>query len=323
MFHRRSVTRTASIFLLGLAPLKWAYGQSVKLRVGHFPNITHVQAVVAHGLARQGHGWFEERLGVPIDWYVYNAGPSVTEAIFAGSLDLSYVGPSPAINAYVRSAGEEIRVVAGAVNGGAALVVQPDAALSAAADFRGRVVATPQFGNTQDVAARSWLIDGGLRVTLTGGDVKVVPTENPDQLSLFKARKIDAVWTVEPWVTRLEIDAGARVLLEERDAVTTVLVARSGFLAAHRDLVHRFVSAHRELTAWIGANPGKAQAILRAELAAETHTTMSEDMIARAWKRINLTADVSADVLATFVARAQKVGFLRNAPGMARLVEQP
>ena len=243
------------------------------------------------GLARQGHGWFEERLGVPIEWYVYNAGPSVTEAVFAGSLDLSYIGPSPAINAYARSGGQEIRIVAGAVEGGAALVVQPGAALAGPADFRGRIVATPQFGNTQDVAARSWLIEGGLKITLTGGDAKVVPTENPDQLALFRSRAIDAVWTVEPWVSRLETEAGGRVLVEERDAVTTVLIARTGFLTAERDLVRRFVAAHRELTEWIRANPAEAQAILAAELAAETHTAMPRELIARAWGRITVTAD--------------------------------
>ena len=143
-----------------------------KVRVGHFPNITHAQGVVAHALSRQGKGWFEQRLGpgTKIEWFVYNAGPSAMEAVFANSIDLTYVGPGPALNAYTKSKGEEIRLIAGAANGGAGLVVQPDQDLKAAADFRGKKIATPQLGNTQDISCRAWLTDGGLKITQLGGD---------------------------------------------------------------------------------------------------------------------------------------------------------
>lgn len=163
-----AVFAVAALTGLSLAPA--ARGEPVTLRVGHFPNITHVQALVAHGLSRQGRGWFEQRLGpdVKIEWFVYNAGPSAMEAIFADAIDLTYVGPSPAINAYAKARGEDIRIVAGAVEGGAALVVQPDPALRGPADFRGKKLGTPQLGNTQDVAARAWLAAGGLRITLRG-----------------------------------------------------------------------------------------------------------------------------------------------------------
>jgi NitT/TauT family transport system substrate-binding protein len=204
------------------------------LRVGHFPNITHVQALVAHGLSRQGKGWFESRLGpnAQIQWFVYNAGPSAMEAIFARSIDLTYVGPNPAINAYVKSRSAEVRIVAGALNGGSALVVHGDSTLAKPTDFRGKRIATPQFGNTQDVTARAWLIAGGLNITQTGGDAQVLPTANPDQLTLFKQRRIDAVWTVEPLVSRLELESGGKVLVEDREAITTILIARADFWAA-------------------------------------------------------------------------------------------
>lgn len=295
------------------------------LRVGHFPNVTHVQGLVAHALTRQGKGWFESRLGpdVRIDWYIYNAGPSATEAIFAGALDLTYIGPSPALNAYAKSKGSEIRIVAGAVTGGAALVVQPGSGLAKPADFRGRTIATPQLGNTQDVAARAWLTAGGLHLTMTGGDARVVPTENPDQLALFQRRQLDAVWTVEPWVTRLETEAGGQVALEQRDAVTTVVVSRTAFFNEHRDLVAKFVAAHAELTAWIQAHPAEAQEIVRAELAAETHGEVSASLVAHAWARIGLTDAIDPAVLAQFVADAQTAGFLRNAPDLGRLVVKP
>jgi NitT/TauT family transport system substrate-binding protein len=143
-------------FLLGLTAV---CAEQVALRVGYFPNVTHAQGIVGRQTAREGRGWFEQRLGpeVAVQWFVFNAGPSAMEAIFAGSVDLAYVGPNPALNAYIRSAGEEIRVLAGAVFGGAAMVVPGDGRLKAPADFRGRKIATPQLGNTQDVAARVWL----------------------------------------------------------------------------------------------------------------------------------------------------------------------
>jgi NitT/TauT family transport system substrate-binding protein len=291
-----------------------------KLRVGHFPNLTHAQALVAHALSRRGQGWFEERLGVEIEWYVYNAGPSAMEAIFSGSLDVSYVGPNPALNAYAKARGEEIRVLAGSALGGAALVVHGDDRLRTAADFRGKKVATPQLGNTQDVACRVWLQSNGLKVTQTGGDVHVLPTANPDQLALFQARDIDAVWTVEPWVSRLEMEAGGKVLVEEEDSLTTILVTSVGFLKERGELAHEFARAHAELTEWVKANPQEAQRIVREELKAETTREMPADLILRSWPRLKFTSEIALDPLEKLVTAARSVGFLQDMPDLSRLV---
>lgn len=312
----------AGLWALGTAALG---AEDVAIRIGHFPNVTHAQALVARNFERQGRNWFADRLGpnIRVQWYAYNAGPGAMEAIFAESIDLTYVGPNPAINAYARSAGKEIRIVAGAVNGGSALVVQPHENLTTAADFRGKRIGTPQFGNTQDVAARAWLAAGGLRVTQAGGDAHVVPTANPEQLSLFKTRQLDAVWTVEPWVSRLEMEAGGKILVEEKEAVTTVLVARAAFLSGHRDLVRRFVEAHRELSDWIRQHPKEAQTMIRDELKAAFRITMSPELIARAWTRMSIASDISASTLQTFVANAQQAGFLRIMPELSKLIEVP
>ena len=258
-----------------------------------------------------------------IEWFVYNAGPSAIEGIFAKSIDLTYVGPNPALNGYVKSRGEEVRVVAGAAEGGSALVVRKDSGLSTAADFRGKKIATPQLGNTQDVAARVWLVAGGLRITLTGGDAQVIPTANPDQLLLFKQKLVDAVWTVEPWVSRLEMEADGQILVEDSAAITTLLVARADVLAGQKELVQKFVAAHLELTDWIKNNPEEAQRIAKEEILAETRTAMPEELMARAWKRIVLTGEVSPEALKALVAGAQSAGFLRDAPDLARLIEKP
>lgn len=301
-----------------------AHGQTV-LRVGHFPNITHIQALVAHHLTREGKGWFEQRLGsaVKIEWYVYNAGPSAMEAVFAKSIDLTYVGPNPAINAYFKSNGAEGHIIAGAVNGGSALVVQADSTLKAPADFRGKKIGTPQFGNTQDVAARAWLVAGGLKIRQTGGDAQVIPTANPDQLSLFKQKQLDAVWTVEPWVSRLIQEAGGKILVDDRDAITTVLVARSEVIQRQRELVRKFVAANRELTDWIKTHPSEAQQMALDELDTEMHAKMPPALVKSSWDRVVLTSDVSLDALKRFITSAQSVGFLRGSPDLSRLVEKP
>src|SRR6478752_10862402 len=234
--------------------------QKTTIRFGHFPNITHAQGVIAHALSRQGKGWFEQRLGpnVEIQWFTYNAGPSAMEAIFARSLDVTYVGPGPAVNAYFKSNGEEIRVISGAANGGAALLVKADSPIKAPADFRGKKIATPQLGNTQDISCRAWLIAGGLKITQLGGDAQVLPAQNPDQLGLFQQKKVDAVWTVEPWVSRLERESAGKVLVDERDVATTVLVSSAKFLSQQRELAKKFVEAHAALTDWMVKNPDEA-----------------------------------------------------------------
>src|SRR6202162_1943894 len=310
--------------LLSLATGVSALGET-KIRVGHFPNVTHVQALVAHALSRQGKGWFEERCGgrTQIDWVVCHAGTSGMETVFANSIDLTYVGPSPAINAYAKSRGEEIRIVAGAANGGAALIIPQDSGLKSAQDFRGKKIATPQLGNTQDVSCRAWLTSGGLRITQLGGDAQVLPTQNPDQLSLFQQKKIDAVWTVEPWVSRLENEAGGKVLIEEPDTATTVLVSSVKFLNEKRELANKFWQAHRELTDWILNNPEEAQKIVKSELIAETRSVMSAELIAHAWKRIIFTSEIPRASVQAFVANSQKAGFMKTAPDISRLFETP
>ncbi len=295
------------------------------LRFGHFPNVTHVQGLVAHALSRQGKGFFEQRLGpgFKIEWFVYNAGPSAIEAIFAKSIDVTYVGPNPVINAYSKARGEGVRIIAGAAEGGSALVIQGDSALAKPADFRGKTIATPQFGNTQDVTARAWLRNGGLKVTQTGGDATVLPTANPDQLLLFKQRQIDAVWTVEPWVSRIETEAGGKILVDDRSAITTVLAASAEFAKSEPELVHKIAAAHRELTAWIVANPAEAKALARSELFAETRTEFPEALLQKCWDRIRLTPELSKDALRQSVTDAQAAGFLRNAPDITALVAVP
>lgn len=290
------------------------------LRVGLFPNVTHAQGLVAAHMTRTGSGWFEPRLGgdVRIEWLVYNAGPSAMEALFTKSISFTYVGPSPVVNAYARANGGTIRVASGAMQGGSALVVRRGV-IRSADDLRGRLVATPQLGNTQDVECRVWLIRKGFKVTLTGGDVRVVPTLNPDILTLFQKGTLDAAWTIEPWVSRL-VDAGGEVLYTEDHAVTTVLATREDLVRDKPVLVERFTAAHRELTEWVLAHPEEAQDMVRAELEAITRRPISPDLIRQSWSRLHPSNAISVVPFDQFLADARLAGLLRLTVNLDKLV---
>ncbi|RYD77741.1 MAG: aliphatic sulfonate ABC transporter substrate-binding protein [Verrucomicrobiaceae bacterium] len=292
------------------------------LRVGHFPNITHAQALVARQMAAEGKDWFGERLGpeVELQWFVYNAGPSAMEGIFTDSVDLTYVGPSPVLNAYCKSRGEEIRVIAGAANGGAGLVVAGDGRINKPEDFRGRKIATPQLGNTQDIAARAWMKHQGFKLTQLGGEVLVLPTANPDQLSLFQGGKLDGVWTVEPWISRLELEAGGKLYLEQKEEVTTVLISSVKALETKRDRVAKFVRAHEELTLWINENPEEAKRLVAAALKAETRREFPQRLADRSWPRLTFTSKISREPFEVLIKEAQSVGFLKRATPVDQLV---
>ena len=292
------------------------------IRIGCFPNVTHVQALVARNMSRTGHGWFERYLpGFRIEWYTYNAGPTAMEAIFGRTVDITYVGPSPALNAFAVSQGREVRLMAGAVNGGAALLVAPGSGITQASDFKGRSIATPQLGNTQDVSCRAWLTRNGLTCTLEGaGDCRVAPTPNSMQLQLMKQGDIDACWTVEPWVSRMEMMADARALVQEPDVVTTVMVGRVAWLRNHPQEAAAILKAHRELTQWIQEHPEEAQARATDELTHLTQAPMDAELVRRAWQRLKLTDAIDLPGLEQFVKDAQMSGLLDRVPPLDGII---
>jgi NitT/TauT family transport system substrate-binding protein len=295
------------------APGETPVAERVTLRLGYFPNVTHAQPQVA--LAR---GTFDEFLGsnVTLETKEFNAGPSVIEALFAGEIDASYIGPNPAINGYVRSDGKELRIVAGATSGGARLIVRPDANITSPADFDGKKVATPQLGNTQDVALRSWLASNGLNAREQGGDVQVLPTANADQLTLFQNGDIDAAWAPEPWATRLEQEAGGVEFLDEKmlwpegKFVTTHLIVKTSFLEEHPDVVEDLIRAHVDTTLWIADNAAEARRLVNENIERVTSKALPDAVIDAAWEHIEVTYDPVASSLFKSAADAFDLGFL-------------
>ena len=302
-----------------------AFAQQITVRVGAFPNITHPQ-----GMIGKANGSFDKALGpqVKIDWKSFNAGPSAIEALFAGALDMTYIGPNPAINGYVRSNGNALRTLAGATSGGAALVVRQDAGISKPEDFHGKRIASPQMGNTQDVALRAWLKAHGMKAADKGGDVQVIPVANPDQLTLFLKKQLDAAWAPEPWASRLVHEANGRIFLDERDLwpkgqfVTAQFVVSTKFLNEHPDVVKNWLRAHVELTDWINGHVAEAKSILNSQIQKETGKALPSGILDDAFGRLEITYDPLRSAFLKAAQSAFEAGFLgREMPDLSRMYD--
>lgn len=285
------------------------------LRLGYFPNITHAQALYARAT-----GEFEKAIGVPIKWVSFNAGPTAIEALFVDAIDATFIGPSPTINGYIKSKGEKFVIVAGAASGGAGLMVRQDSGIKGEKDFHGKVIATPQLGNTQDLAARAWFLNKGYRLKEKGGTVTVIALSNPDQLTMFQKKQIDGAWTVEPWLSRLELEGAGRVFLEEKTLwpegryVTTHLIVNRQFLAEKQNLLKKLMGAHIAITQQINADKAAAAKVLNEQLKKETGKALKPEVISNALSRVELTWDPIAPSLRKSAEIAHTVGFLKTAP---------
>ncbi len=312
-------------FIVFLCVSTAALSAQQTIRVGAFPNITHAQAMVG-----KANGFFEKAMGpnVKVQWTSFNAGPAAIEALFAGAIDMTYVGPNPAINGYVRSNGEALRVIAGAASGGASLVVRNDAGINKPEDFHGKRIASPQFGNTQDVALRNWLKKNGLKTNDKGGDVQIVPMANPDQLTLFLKKSLDGAWAPEPWATRLIHEGNGRLFVDERSLwpngqfVIGLLVVNTKFLNAHPDLVKNWIRANIDLTDWINGHQEEAKKLLNDQIQRETGKALSQQILDEAFSRMQVTYDPLHDALNTAAQQAFEDGFLgRQMPDLSHLYD--
>lgn len=283
------------------------------LRLGHLPNITHATAIA--GIEK---GLFAKHLrGVDLRVQTFNAGTQAVQGLFAGGLDAAYLGPSPAINAHARSDGRAVRIIAGAASGGAFFLVQPD--IESARDLRGKTVSSPQLGNTQDVALRSWLSDQGLRTDLLGGgDVAVQPQENAQILETFRARGIAGAWVVEPWATRMIEEGGGKVLVDERDLwpkgeyVTTHLLVRTVYLKENPEIVERLLRAHLAADAFVRENDDEARRVVNAGVEKITDKALPDHVFDAAWKNLTFTVDPIASSLERSAAEAVALGLLED-----------
>jgi NitT/TauT family transport system substrate-binding protein len=284
-------------------------GAASELRLGYFANLTHAAALIG-----VNEGYIKNELGsTKLTTQVFNAGPDEVEALFAGAIDAAYIGPSPTINAYGQSNGDAIRVIAGAASGGAQLVVKDG--ISSAQDLKGKTLASPQLGNTQDVALRTWLTGQGLKNSVQGGgDVTVAPTPNSDVAAAFDNGDIAGAWLPEPYASVLVLQHGAHVLVNEKDLwpggrfVTTHLIVRTEFLQKYPDTVAALLRAHVQSVELAEQDPAAAKKAVNAGLAAAGGKSIDSKVLDRAWGELTVTADPIAAALKTSAENAVTAG---------------
>ncbi|MDO8141595.1 MAG: ABC transporter substrate-binding protein [Candidatus Brocadiales bacterium] len=295
------------------------------IRVGYFPNITHAQAVI--GL---NNGTFEKYFGsgIKIKATLFNAGPSIIEAIFSEDIDIAYVGPSPVINGYVRSGGKALKVISGVSSGGALFIVRPDSGIKKAADISGKRIASPQLGNTQDIALREYIKNSGLKPKERGGTVNILPLRNPDILNLFMQKQVDGAWVPEPWASRLIKEAGGEIFVDERTLwddgrfCSTLMIVGRNFLKKHPDWVKKWLAAHVEITQWINQHPEEAKTVIGDRIKAISGISLPKDIIDDAFSRLEITYDPIASSLFSYAEMAYNAGFLgERKPDLSGMVD--
>jgi NitT/TauT family transport system substrate-binding protein len=316
--HFRAVVVAGAIAAICLAmaacsssssPAGGSGADATELRLGYFANLTHSLPLIG-----VQDGEYQKALGATkLTTQIFNAGPAAIEALNAGAIDAAYVGPSPAVNAFSKSDGAAIRIVSGAASGGAELVVQ--AGITSAAQLKGKTVATPQLGGTQDVALRYWLKQQALTAPISGtGDVTVVSQDNSQTFDQFKQGTIAGAWLPEPWASRLVIEGGGKVLVNENSLwpqgrfATTELIVATSFLRAHPDTISKLLTGELDTLKVINADPAAAQVIANSALKSLTGKSLKENVIARAWESLTLTVDPVAATLQASLDHGIAVG---------------
>jgi NitT/TauT family transport system substrate-binding protein len=289
-----------------------ASGEAPTIRLGYFPNITHAPALV--GVDK---GFFQAALGsTKLEAKTFNAGPAAFEALASGAIDATYIGPNPAINGWAQSKGQALKIIAGSTSGGAGLVVKPE--INGPADLKGKKLATPQLGNTQDVALRSWLKQNGLNADQQGGgDVSIQPQDNATALQAFAQGAIDGAWVPEPNLSRMVLESKGKLLVNEKDLwpngqfVTTHLIVSQTFLKKYPGTVRKLLQGHLQSVRYIQTNNADAQKAANAQLAALSGKPLKDDVLAAAFKNLTFTDDPIASSLYTSAQHAEDVGLLK------------
>lgn len=279
-----------------------------KIKVAFFPNFTHAQALIG-----MENGEYEKHVGTKIEWKAFNAGPSAMEALLSGEIDFAFVGTNPAINAFLRTKGVALRIIAGVANGGASFVIRGNLSIKSESELKGKNLASPEFGNTQDVALKYWLKSKGFQINR---DVRVNNLKNSDIYLLFKKGSLDGAWVPEPWATRLVKEANGRIFIDERnlwpdgDFSTAILVVRKDFLDKNLKLVEGFLKAHVIITEWINKNPDLAKKVINRAIEKMIYKPLPEMILQEAFTRVKFTYNPATNSIFESAKRAKELGYL-------------
>ena len=289
-----------------------AGGEAATIRLGYFPNVTHAPALIG-----VNKGFFTEALGsTKLEPKTFNAGPAAIEALLSGAIDATYIGPNPAINGWATSNGQALKIVAGSTSGGAGLVVREG--INGPADLKGKKIATPQLGNTQDVALRAWLKQNGLNSDKQGGgNVSILPQDNATALQAFAQGAIDGAWVPEPNLSRLLLESKGKLLVDEKslwpngDFVTTHLIVSQKFLKEHPATVKKLLQGHIKSVKFIATDDAGAQKAANAQLASLSGKPLKDEILQAAFKNLKFTHDPIASSLFTSAKHAEDVDLLK------------
>jgi NitT/TauT family transport system substrate-binding protein len=316
--------KTRSVISAGVAGIILALGIGMslnssddsydnKLRIAYFPNIGHAIPIV--GMEK---GFFETSMGnvTKIETRIFDSGPQAIESLFANSIDLAYVGPGPAINGFLNSENNNVRILAGAASGGASFIVHPESEINSALDFTGKKIAAPQIGNTQDVSLRHYLSENGLKSAEKGGSVVVYNIPNPDIYTLFVKGDIDGAWVAEPWATILETELNGKRLFHEeelwpnKEFASVLLIANVNYVETNPALVANFIDSHQKTANWINENPMETRDIFNNFLNSHLGQSLSDDVVDIALSNLLITDDPLPDSIHSFAEKANTLGYL-------------
>jgi len=294
------------------------------LRIGYFPILNHAQAVI--GL---GNGDFQKALGssIIVKTQIFDSGPSLIEALFANQIDVAFAGPNPTINGYIVSDGKALKIISGASSGGAVFVVRNDSGIESTKDFANRKFASPQLGNTQDVALRKYLFENGYKTKENGGNVEVISAKSSDIFTLMLKKQVDGAWVPEPWGAKLVKEANARIFLDERilwpggKFVTALIISRTNYLHDNPDIVMKLLAALVDETNWINNHNAKAMQAFNIELKKLTGHTIANEELQQAFSRIEFTYDPLKQSLFKSAKDAFEIGFLKKQPNLVGIYD--
>ena len=283
------------------------------LRIAYFPNIGHAIPIV--GMEME---FFSEKINpnVEIQSRIFDSGPQVIESLFANSVDIAYVGPGPAINGFLNSENNNVRILSGAASGGASFIVHPNSEINFASDFAGKKIAAPQIGNTQDVSLRNYLSENNLKTAEKGGSVIVYNIANPDIYTLFVKGDIDGAWVAEPWATILETELGGHRLFVEDDLwpdkqfASVLLIANIDYVEKNPEIISNFLLSHHETVKWINDNPVETRNIFNSFLKSHLGQSLSDDIVDISLSHIEITSDPIPDSVYSFAEQANILGYL-------------
>jgi NitT/TauT family transport system substrate-binding protein len=284
-----------------------------KIRVAFFPSIGHAVPIIGleNGIFKNGIGQQTQ-----IETKLFDSGPQVIESMFAGSIDIAYVGPGPVINGFLKSDGRDIKILAGAASGGASFIVKPNSDLNSIENFDGKRIASPQISNSQDVSLRHYLESNNLKPIEKGGTVFVLNISNPDIYTLFAKGDIDGAWVPEPWATMLvqELD-GVRLFNEEKlwpngEFASVLLIARTNYIENNPEIIHNWIKSHEEAVSWINTNPDKSKSIFNDFLIDYMGKSLPSKIIDESFSNLIITSDPIKNSVLTFAERADTLGYL-------------